>query len=96
MANYSKATAFLSVAVFLLALVLVHVAESRVLPKSGDGKAKSILICTEPYGAADGDTCFSITKSFNLTTDFFTAMNPNLDCDKIFISQWLCVDGFSL
>ena len=33
MANYSKATAFLSVAVFLLALVLVHVAESRVLPK---------------------------------------------------------------
>ena len=33
MANYAKAKAFLSIAAILLALVLVHVAESRVLPK---------------------------------------------------------------
>ncbi|KAL1560711.1 hypothetical protein AAHA92_10893 [Salvia divinorum] len=99
MANYAKAKAFLSIAAILLALVIVHVAESRALPKSGSdhrSKRKPILLCTEVYGAVDGDTCFSITKSFNLTSDFFTTMNPNLDCDKIFISQWLCVNGLAL
>ncbi|KAG8386918.1 hypothetical protein BUALT_Bualt03G0198800 [Buddleja alternifolia] len=54
------------------------------------------LICEETYGAAAGDTCFSITTAFNLTTQVFSSINPNLNCDKIFIGEWLCVDGFTV
>ncbi|XVF37683.1 hypothetical protein REPUB_Repub20aG0030800 [Reevesia pubescens] len=50
--------------------------------------------CVSIYGAEEGDTCFSISQAFNLTSDFFDAINPNLNCKKIFVGQWLCVDGF--
>ncbi|MBA0779908.1 hypothetical protein Gotri_004085 [Gossypium trilobum] len=50
--------------------------------------------CVSIYGQQEGDTCFSITQAFNLTFDFFLQINPNLNCDTIFVGQWLCVDGF--
>lgn len=62
----------------------------------GLAKAEATLICDQTYGAVAGDSCFTITKSFNLTADFFSAINPNLVCEKIFVGQWLCVDGFKV
>ncbi|MBA0628634.1 hypothetical protein Godav_023329 [Gossypium davidsonii] len=61
----------------------------------GHGKAKMLIpTCVSIYGQQEGDTCFSITQAFNLTFDFFLQINPNLNCDTIFVGQWLCVDGF--
>ncbi|THG03713.1 hypothetical protein TEA_009082 [Camellia sinensis var. sinensis] len=39
--------------------------------------------CDTVYGVEIGDTCFSVTQQFNLTTEFFTEINPNLVCDKV-------------
>ncbi|XWS13208.1 hypothetical protein CRYUN_Cryun36dG0017800 [Craigia yunnanensis] len=61
----------------------------------GHAKAKTLTpSCLSIYGAEEGDTCFGITQAFNLTTDFFNQINPNLNCDQMFVGQWLCVDGF--
>lgn len=58
----------------------------------GVGK-KSSLVCKKVYSAESGDNCFSVAQTFNLTTEFFSALNPNLSCVKIFVGQWLCIKG---
>ncbi|KVH96969.1 Peptidoglycan-binding lysin domain-containing protein [Cynara cardunculus var. scolymus] len=50
-------------------------------------------VCTQVVGAKDGDTCFAVEQTFNLTSDFFTSINPNLNCTALFIGQWLCISG---
>ncbi|KAK8510381.1 hypothetical protein V6N12_011750 [Hibiscus sabdariffa] len=61
----------------------------------GHGKAKAFTpTCVSIYGQQEGDTCFSISQAFNLTVDAFLQLNPNLNCDKIFVGEWLCVNGF--
>ncbi|OWM91316.1 hypothetical protein CDL15_Pgr000261 [Punica granatum] len=49
--------------------------------------------CDTVYGVKPGDTCFSITEASKLTESFFLGINPNINCDKIFVGQWLCVAG---
>ncbi|KAM6585056.1 hypothetical protein CsatB_012058 [Cannabis sativa] len=49
--------------------------------------------CNSVYSVEAGDSCFSVEQGFQLSTDFFTAINPNLNCDALFVGQWLCVDG---
>ncbi|KAM7490574.1 hypothetical protein LguiA_033495 [Lonicera macranthoides] len=49
--------------------------------------------CDAVYGQEDGDTCFSVAQTFNLSLDSFLEINPNINCDAIFVGQWLCVDG---
>lgn len=56
----------------------------------------ALQICSKLYGALEGDTCFDIIQLFNTTTEHFNALNPNIDCDKIFVGQWLCLDGLVL
>ncbi|KAL4585513.1 hypothetical protein LXL04_010134 [Taraxacum kok-saghyz] len=52
--------------------------------------------CTQVVGVNDGDTCFAIEQGFNITSDFFDSINPNLNCTALFIGQWLCVDGIGI
>ncbi|XWS12741.1 hypothetical protein CRYUN_Cryun37aG0116500 [Craigia yunnanensis] len=92
MAKSNNKIAMLTNFVLIAALlVIVSMAESReiVLLK---GK-KSAPDCNNVYGVISGDTCFSVTKMFNLTTSFFDSVNPNLECDSLFVGQWLCVAG---
>jgi len=49
--------------------------------------------CEAVHGVKTGETCFSIQKKFNLTPEKFSAINPNLVCDKLFVGQWLCLVG---
>uniref|UniRef100_A0A803NLT8 LysM domain-containing protein n=1 Tax=Cannabis sativa TaxID=3483 RepID=A0A803NLT8_CANSA len=88
--------------VFMISLLFaVSMAENRLFGRfaSGHGKAVPVLplpstpVCNSVYGVKDGDTCFAVTQMFKLTTDFFTSINPNLNCAALFVSQWLCVDG---
>ncbi|XAR53680.1 Chitinase [Bertholletia excelsa] len=49
--------------------------------------------CDAVVRVEEGDTCFAIAQEFNLTTDFFDSINPNIDCRALFVGQWVCVDG---
>ena len=59
----------------------------------GLGKSDSTPECETVFGVGAGDTCFAVTQAFNLTTEFFSALNPNLNCEALFVGEWLCVDG---
>ncbi|KAG5597035.1 hypothetical protein H5410_038267 [Solanum commersonii] len=49
--------------------------------------------CNRIYAAQAGDTCESLIKFFNLKAQDFSDINPNLNCDKIFVGEWLCTNG---
>ncbi|KAL4291335.1 hypothetical protein GQ457_14G000590 [Hibiscus cannabinus] len=90
----SKVSMYLNIALLISLLLIINMAESR-LSQFGRGKAKAFTpTCVSIYAQQDGDTCFSISQAFNLTVDAFLQLNPNLNCDKIFVGEWLCVDGF--
>ncbi|MCD7453676.1 hypothetical protein HAX54_021831, partial [Datura stramonium] len=74
----------------LLFLLSINIAQSRIV-STGIG-TNSALICSKIYGANIGDTCFSIMQQFSVTTEAFNTFNPNLDCDKMFVGEWICLD----
>ncbi|CAI0434415.1 unnamed protein product [Linum tenue] len=51
------------------------------------------LVCDTVYGFQSGDTCFDLAKASNLTDKGFLDINPNLNCDDIFVGQWICTSG---
>ncbi|OVA08002.1 Peptidoglycan-binding lysin domain [Macleaya cordata] len=89
----NKAAAmFFNLVLMISVLLIFSMAEGRLL--SGFGKAKATSPkCEFVVGVQSGDTCFDITQKFNTTAEFFTEINPNLQCDKLFVGQWLCVAG---
>ncbi|KAB2062396.1 hypothetical protein ERO13_A10G139000v2 [Gossypium hirsutum] len=90
----SNVAMYLNFALLISLLLIINMAESRLFHYA-HGKAKMLTpTCVSIYGQQEGDTCFTITQAFNLTFDFFLQINPNLNCDTIFVGQWLCVDGF--
>ncbi|KAG8640197.1 hypothetical protein MANES_13G034200v8 [Manihot esculenta] len=89
----AKATTFFFYLALMLSFLLIaSIAESRSLLARITGE-EATPDCDSVYGVITGDTCFSVTQMFNLTTPFFDSINPNLNCDKLFVGQWLCVDG---
>ncbi|CAA3005938.1 Hypothetical predicted protein [Olea europaea subsp. europaea] len=79
--------------IFIVSLLLVFVmAESRSLLGS-IVRGNSPPVCDEVVDVKSGDTCFVVAKTFNLTAEFFDAINPNLNCTALFVGQWLCIDG---
>ncbi|KAK4368520.1 hypothetical protein RND71_012312 [Anisodus tanguticus] len=89
-ASYKSATLFSFVLLFLLA---ISMSESKIV-SSGIGK-NFALTCSKIYGTNIGDTCFSIMQQFSVTSEAFTTFNPNLNCDKMFVGEWICLDGSS-
>ncbi|KAI3800342.1 hypothetical protein L1987_28432 [Smallanthus sonchifolius] len=49
--------------------------------------------CTSVVGVKNGDSCFGIAQAFQLSSGFFEYINPNLNCNKLFVGEWICVDG---
>ncbi|CAN4103378.1 unnamed protein product [Withania somnifera] len=78
----------------LLFLLCISKAESRII-SAGIG-TNSVLVCSEVYGANIGDTCFSIMQQFSVTPEAFATFNPNLNCDEMFVGEWICLDGSSI
>ena len=76
---------------FLQTLV-IHIVSDVLGEYFAVGFPKS-LVCTRVHGAESGDTCFSITTALNITPEFFSTINPNLNCSNIFVSEWLCING---
>ncbi|XVF40604.1 hypothetical protein PTKIN_Ptkin01aG0127200 [Pterospermum kingtungense] len=56
------------------------------------GKKGSTPSYNEVYGVVSGDTCFAITKMFNLTTKFFDSIKTSIS--SVIYSLW--VSGFVL
>nr|GMD73582.1 lysM domain-containing protein ARB_03442 [Ipomoea batatas] len=80
---------YIMVLVLSFLLILSHT-ESRILT---GGKTDAALECTNAVGAESGDTCQGVATQFNLTLDEFLAVNPNINCDSMFVGQWLCIAG---
>ncbi|XWS15660.1 hypothetical protein CRYUN_Cryun34aG0020900 [Craigia yunnanensis] len=92
MAKSNNKIAMITNFVLIVALlVIISITESREIGIL-KGK-KSAPTCNSVYGLVSGDTCFAVTQMFNLTTTFFESVNPNLECDSLFVGQWLCVAG---
>ncbi|XVF65605.1 hypothetical protein PTKIN_Ptkin09bG0262300 [Pterospermum kingtungense] len=90
----SKLAMYLNLVLLLSLLLIINMAESRLF-QFGHAKGKTLTpSCTSIYGAEKGDTCSGIIQAFNLTSDFFNQINPNLNCDQMFVGQWICIDGF--
>ncbi|KAL4188945.1 hypothetical protein AMTRI_Chr08g162940 [Amborella trichopoda] len=58
---------------------------------SFEGLASQTLDYDKVFGVRQNDTCFSVTQLFNLTQTVFEGLDPNLNCDKLFVCQWLCI-----
>ncbi|XVF65614.1 hypothetical protein PTKIN_Ptkin09bG0263300 [Pterospermum kingtungense] len=90
----SNVAMYLNLLLLLSLLLILNMAESRLF-LSRHAKARTLTpTCVNIYGAEEGDTCFGITQAFNLTSDFFNQINPNLNCDQMFVGEWICVNGF--
>ncbi|KAI9399032.1 hypothetical protein POPTR_002G038350v4 [Populus trichocarpa] len=74
-------------------ILLASIVESRLVLGLSLRAAASTPDCVSVHGVVSGDTCSAVPQQFNLSTDDFNAINPILDCDKLFLSQWLCVEG---
>lgn len=60
----------------------------------GEDKSSSTIIeCFKVYGAEAGDTCSLIIQKLGVPQDSFFKFNPNLNCDAIFVGQWLCTEA---
>ncbi|EEF44512.1 conserved hypothetical protein [Ricinus communis] len=88
----NNASMFLKLAIVLSLFLMISTAQGKKLG-IGFGDAKSTPECDSVYGAQDGDTCTSVANQFNLTLEFFSSINPNLNCDDFFVGQWLCING---
>ncbi|PWA52534.1 lysM domain-containing protein [Artemisia annua] len=53
----------------------------------------AVLVCNSVIGVKSGDTCFDIANNFNLSSKAFESINPNLNCDEMFVGEWICVKG---
>ncbi|KAF9588324.1 hypothetical protein IFM89_008754 [Coptis chinensis] len=89
-ANSMAVTIFLNLAlIFLLAFMV----DGRLFGGAAVLKKQPTPHCKSVYGVHQGDTCFEIAQQLNMTIEYFNVINPNLNCNKLFIGQWVCVDG---
>ncbi|KAF5472046.1 hypothetical protein F2P56_008794 [Juglans regia] len=99
MANSSKVTAVILNVVLMLSLLLISissVAESRFLGGHGMVKEEAAgILCDLVHGVESGETCSGVVEKFKLNAETFTLINPNLNCDALFVGQWVCIDGAS-
>ncbi|KAI6699826.1 hypothetical protein NL676_014150 [Syzygium grande] len=88
-----KSTIFFNLVLILFFVLKVSVVESGVVGRVPS--AKPGLVCDKVVGVKSGDTCLAIAEQFKLTTEAFHFINPNLNCDALFVDQWLCIAGKS-
>ncbi|OEL18953.1 hypothetical protein BAE44_0020028 [Dichanthelium oligosanthes] len=97
--------AALLVASLLVAVALAAGADARkplhgklILPyvaKEDAAAAVPALTCSKVHGVQEGETCFSVAQAGGLTQDAFLGFNPNINCQTIFIGQWVCLAATS-
>ena len=53
------------------------------------------LSCSEVHGVQAGETCFTVAQAEGLTQDVFLSFNPNINCQSVFVGQWVCLAATS-
>ncbi|CAO1946214.1 unnamed protein product [Urochloa humidicola] len=49
------------------------------------------LICKSAYGIKKHETCFAVAQTTGLSLKKFLRFNPNINCNNLFIGQWVCL-----
>ncbi|KAF8011965.1 hypothetical protein BT93_I0175 [Corymbia citriodora subsp. variegata] len=88
-----KSAIFFNLVSILFFVLMISVAESRVIGRVATSNPG--LVCDKVVGVDGGDTCFSIAQQSQLSSVSFSSINPNLNCDALFVGQWLCISGRS-
>ena len=88
-------------------LVAVTLADARItLQVQGGGmkegnaamtfvKSVPALTCNKVSAVQTGETCSSLAESAGLSQEDFLGFNPNINCVRIFVGQWVCLDASS-
>ncbi|KAM3351921.1 hypothetical protein ACQJBY_023662 [Aegilops geniculata] len=58
-------------------------------------KAVPALTCNKVSAVQQGETCSSLAEDAGLTQEDFLGFNPNINCVRIFVGQWVCLDASS-
>ncbi|KAG2601221.1 uncharacterized protein LOC120710765 [Panicum virgatum] len=53
------------------------------------------LSCSKVHGVQAGETCFTVAQAEGLTQDVFLSFNPNINCQSVFVGQWVCLAATS-
>ncbi|CAO2166633.1 unnamed protein product [Urochloa humidicola] len=51
------------------------------------------LICLKPYGVKEHETCFALAQTTGMPLKRFLRFNPNINCNNLFIGQWVCLNA---
>ncbi|RCV27652.1 hypothetical protein SETIT_5G341500v2 [Setaria italica] len=69
--------------------------DARGVYFASDAAAVPSLTCSKVHGVKAGETCSSVAQGAGLTQDDFLGFNPNINCDKVFVGQWICLAATS-
>ncbi|KAL1345685.1 hypothetical protein HN51_019401 [Arachis hypogaea] len=86
----AKSTNISIALIFSLLVVTVFTAESRAAP------TVAAPVCSSFHGVEIGETCDTIASRFEMSTADFLQLNPNINCNTMFVGQWVCVAGHTL
>ncbi|KAH7514728.1 hypothetical protein FEM48_Zijuj11G0121300 [Ziziphus jujuba var. spinosa] len=100
----NKISMLLNLLLLLSVVLMISTAESRKLGRNynpnywlmhavGFKVKDASLQCLQVYAVEAGDTCSLIVEKINTTFDSFLAINPNINCDSIFVGQWVCTEA---
>ncbi|KAL6614368.1 hypothetical protein ACP70R_036638 [Stipagrostis hirtigluma subsp. patula] len=94
MANHGAAAlliASLLVAVAVAADARLAVHSNLVAGVAVLAAADAELTCSKVHGVREGETCFSVGQAAGLSEEQFLGFNPNINCEKVFVGQWVCL-----
>ena len=74
-----------SAALTIACLLIVAVTLADALPPT------SPLHCKTVYEVQKRETCFAVAQAAGLPLKKFLHFNPNINCNNLFIGQWVCV-----
>ncbi|KAF8766125.1 hypothetical protein HU200_007622 [Digitaria exilis] len=49
------------------------------------------LVCDKVHGVQKHETCFAVSQAEGLSLKKFLRFNPNINCNNLFIGQWVCL-----
>ncbi|KAF7038126.1 hypothetical protein CFC21_048344 [Triticum aestivum] len=101
MANHGVAALLIA----SLLVVAVTLADARITVNvqrdsvnggyAANKKAVPVLTCNKVSAVQQGETCSSLAEDAGLTQEDFLGFNPNINCVRIFVGQWVCLDASS-
>ncbi|KAM3222055.1 hypothetical protein P3L10_021325 [Capsicum annuum] len=83
---------YFNVALVLTFLLILTPSMGRVFISNSEA-SQAIPTCTTIYNVDTGDTCNNIIKLFDLRAKDFSSLNPNLNCDDLFVGEYVCLNG---